>query len=387
MPRKEASKLEPADLARYSDLAFDALASTEELISELSTFNHRCDLLAATRSWLPNGIRFASENDKWLTLIKTIRDRAGTKWDLPEDLNGRSWRRISIGLRVETIDGQLRRLRRIERAILRLKKLGKTREMFKLRATLAAVAPVRFEGQLFASAHEAALIIGNSYLVMVDDARDERRIDGLRADYRAIAKKLAEEDDFGPPLIKLEKTQDFTDEVNGVRGFDEIRLLLNYERANLLADQPGAGIPLQINNQNKVGRSWQAIKKLAEQHVRRNPFPGVKAFAKLLKCSPSTVTKAIDRSSLLRAKFDEYESARKGTARGLAVDNRRPNPRRGHNADPDAATDEIFNRLIQEAEPAERDKLHSMDSEQRRHLVATIAHDPHPGDGVRRRSR
>lgn len=51
------------------------------------------------------------------------------------------------------------------------------------------------------------------------------------------------------------------------------------------------------------GMTWQTAKEKAEQHVKRNGFPGVNALAKIVGCVPSTMSKAIKRSSCLKARM------------------------------------------------------------------------------------
>lgn len=53
------------------------------------------------------------------------------------------------------------------------------------------------------------------------------------------------------------------------------------------------------------GMTWQAVMKAGEAHCDRNRFPGVRALAKIVGCSPSTMSKAIKHSGALRRKQAE----------------------------------------------------------------------------------
>ena len=128
------------------------------------------------------------------------------------------------------------------------------------------------------------------------------------------------------------------------------------------------------------GTTWQRARKTAEDHCARNPFPGVKALAKIVGCSSSTMSKAIDRSAKLRAKLAEHEAQRKSVsaramgdaAAGSGEQTREPDPIDAASA----SADDLFRRLLEQAKPSERAKLNAMTPAQRRQLIATIEHDP-----------
>jgi hypothetical protein len=63
------------------------------------------------------------------------------------------------------------------------------------------------------------------------------------------------------------------------------------------------------------GMPWQDAKDKAERHVKRNGYPGLKALAKIVECSPATMSKAIERSPHLKARKAEYEAERTGKPR------------------------------------------------------------------------
>lgn len=57
--------------------------------------------------------------------------------------------------------------------------------------------------------------------------------------------------------------------------------------------------------------TWQAAKVKAEAHCARNGFPGVRSLAKIVGCSPATMSKAIQNSTALKARQAEVNQARK----------------------------------------------------------------------------
>lgn len=56
---------------------------------------------------------------------------------------------------------------------------------------------------------------------------------------------------------------------------------------------------------------WQEVQRTAEKHCRKHGFPGVRNLAKICGCAPSTMDKAIGRSSYLMARRSEYMRANK----------------------------------------------------------------------------
>ena len=52
---------------------------------------------------------------------------------------------------------------------------------------------------------------------------------------------------------------------------------------------------------------WQEVQRLAEKHCRKHGFPGVRTLAKICGCAPSTMDKAIGRSSYLSARRSEHK--------------------------------------------------------------------------------
>ncbi len=52
---------------------------------------------------------------------------------------------------------------------------------------------------------------------------------------------------------------------------------------------------------------WQEVQRLTEKHCRKHGFPGVRNFAKICDCAPSTMDKAIGLSSYLSVRRSEYK--------------------------------------------------------------------------------
>ncbi len=56
---------------------------------------------------------------------------------------------------------------------------------------------------------------------------------------------------------------------------------------------------------SRKGMPLTVVIRNAEQHLERNPWPGVNAFAKIVGCAPSTMSKAVRRSAVMaKAKSD-----------------------------------------------------------------------------------
>jgi hypothetical protein len=128
--------------------------------------------------------------------------------------------------------------------------------------------------------------------------------------------------------------------------------------------------------------TWQEAQKAAENHCARNSFPGVNALMKLVRettgrtCSKTTIRKAIDRSTKLRAMAAEYQDGKSVSARAITPQVA-ASAKQARERDPAEAvsTDEIFDALLEQATPAERAELHAKDSAQRRELVEAMDQD------------
>lgn len=125
------------------------------------------------------------------------------------------------------------------------------------------------------------------------------------------------------------------------------------------------------------GMGWQTAKKLAENHCARNPFPGVKALAKIVGCSPSTMLKAIDRSAKLRARRAELENQHKSISTRPMNEKIAASAARKREIGPvdKMGTDEIIQLMIQGGTPERRAALNAMTPEERRELVAMLTED------------
>lgn len=139
------------------------------------------------------------------------------------------------------------------------------------------------------------------------------------------------------------------------------------------------------------GMSWKTAMAKAEAHCARNPFPGVKALARIVGCSPSTMDKAIDRSSILRAMLVEHKARHKSVSTVTMSEADAASATQSREPDPidvaSQSTDDAFHRLLQDATPEERAKLNAMTPEEQRELVAMVEHDPDRAQAVRGRSR
>lgn len=65
------------------------------------------------------------------------------------------------------------------------------------------------------------------------------------------------------------------------------------------------------SQQKQKRTTWQEVQRLAEKHCRKHGFPGVRNLAKICGCAPSTMDKAIGRSSYLNARRSKYKRANK----------------------------------------------------------------------------
>ena len=119
-------------------------------------------------------------------------------------------------------------------------------------------------------------------------------------------------------------------------------------------------------NSPKKGRKVKDVIKDAESHLMRNPWPGLKPLARLLSCSPSTLTKACRSSAMLAKHKSDYESRSKSVSSrtvGVNVD-------RSVEASEPVDLDDLTARLIEECRTdEERGRIHAMS----RHEIAKLA--------------
>jgi len=148
-----------------------------------------------------------------------------------------------------------------------------------------------------------------------------------------------------------------------------------------IADHPpaakGAVAIEPVSTPPASGKQWQTIMKLAEDHCARNPFPGVNALATILKCSPSTIRKAIEHSQKLRRYRDKFEQERKPGNHKAMTAAHAASAKQSRECNPAEAvsTDEIFRALLEQAKEHERAALHALSDSQRRELVAAMDED------------
>jgi hypothetical protein len=144
----------------------------------------------------------------------------------------------------------------------------------------------------------------------------------------------------------------------------------------------------------KRAKRVDEIRRLAEDHVRRSPFPGVRAFAKLLGCSAATMSKAIRMSPRLRnAKARKQSNGDVPTVpmndaiAGTTCQATEPDPLDSAAA---AENNEILERLVSAARPsvrkAYRQQLAQMPLDALVKLEDTLADDPDAGVRARARS-
>lgn len=132
------------------------------------------------------------------------------------------------------------------------------------------------------------------------------------------------------------------------------------------------------------GMAWQDARDKMQAHLKRNPWPGVNAFARLLKCSSSTVSKAIDNTPRLKSIRAEAEAARDGGIRGAmggtlegTVDAEALDPSEAAGA----ATDALFARLLDDANEQERAWLNGLSDAERAKLERQLGKmDPNDRD-------
>lgn len=117
----------------------------------------------------------------------------------------------------------------------------------------------------------------------------------IQIDPCAVAEKVLTE------LSKRETVGETPDEATGV--------LDTKSPAAASHLQPGAGMPIA-----------EVIRR-AEEYVRAQDgdFPGRNKFAKIVGCSRGSITKAVERSTYLKARKAEHEAARRGANREVQV--------------------------------------------------------------------
>jgi hypothetical protein len=114
------------------------------------------------------------------------------------------------------------------------------------------------------------------------------------------------------------------------------------------------------------GRKVEDVIKDAESHLTRSPWPGLKPLARLLKCSPSTLSKACQRSPMLAKLKSDHQSRSKSVSSrtvGVIVDG-------SVEASDPVDLDDLTLMLIRECRTdEERSRIHAMS----RHELAAMA--------------
>jgi hypothetical protein len=121
---------------------------------------------------------------------------------------------------------------------------------------------------------------------------------------------------------------------------------------------------------------WRTVQnQLLGKRERREPYTSYRKLAKELKCSDSTIRKAIDESELLRgwqARSAGSKAAPKATDLSVVVRDNKPQKAEPAPDDvlPDDEVDALMARLIEQASPSEQGKLRAMNQTQRRAMAA-----------------
>jgi hypothetical protein len=83
-----------------------------------------------------------------------------------------------------------------------------------------------------------------------------------------------------------------------------------------VVDEPISAVTTDAGTATRRKRKVDVVIADAEAHLLRNPWPGVNAFARLLKCSPATFSKACRKSPMLAKAKAEHEVQTKSVNAG-----------------------------------------------------------------------
>jgi hypothetical protein len=136
------------------------------------------------------------------------------------------------------------------------------------------------------------------------------------------------------------------------------------------AEGAASSSPPTDTDRSDTGMPIEQVIEKAEAHVKahRGVFPGRNKLAKIVGCSPASITKAVRRSAYLKARKAEHDAAKRGTSRErqssqpveeLAYDRHW----KAAEADRDAALD----KLIAEQKAEQRREEAQRQRAQRRH--------------------
>jgi hypothetical protein len=203
-------------------------------------------------------------------------------------------------------------------------------------------------------------------------ATEWESLDPARA-VRAIIRLRCDSVDFGSLKVQLER------EAAAARvAASKPKASISPTMLTQIAEQVAAGI--QRRRTRGIGSAateWGKIQaKLLEKRERGHPFTSLRQLEAELKCSTSTIRKAIGKSDVLkgwRARYTGEKASPRATGLSQVV---KDDMRQSREQPPsevllDDEVDAVMNRLIKQAAPDELAKLNAMDRAGRRALAAT----------------
>lgn len=154
-----------------------------------------------------------------------------------------------------------------------------------------------------------------------------------------------------------------------------------------------AALVRPVKSTRKKAATWRVIQRRMEEHCKRNPWPGVNAFAVMLKCSSWTIRKARKASpDLLKAAsgVNQPPTSVKARARvnDVVLDNTVNKssdaaPAGVDEAEPGEPNPELIERLVKKLPPSQqadaRERLRTMDPARLEELAITMAENPDKG--------
>lgn len=155
-----------------------------------------------------------------------------------------------------------------------------------------------------------------------------------------------------------------------------------------LLDAVGWNEPDKTPTVSRKGMSLAVVIRNAEQHLERNPWPGVNAFATIVGCAPSTISKAVKRSAVMAKAKSDSENQTKSVIAGqwsdavgatVATVDEMPD------LDGDVGDDDLLSRLKADCRTDEdRAKLAAISPAKLQELAAIYLTDPDTGKPRRR---
>lgn len=178
---------------------------------------------------------------------------------------------------------------------------------------------------------------------------------------------------------------------------ESIRLLRTTAAPTAGSETPEELTSGAVNDKAKR-KTWRQVQTEALNHLKRNPWPGLKVFARLLECSPSTLSTACKNDAeLMRVKQDHESRDRSVSGRqmhdairdGIAVydDSTGVDESDLEPIDSDTA-ETLLQRLLAECKTDEAQKQFYQMTEAERLKAALIRFsDPDSGKDIKRRVR